>query len=303
MGKVDVQYKSGMGTTINKEYGISKLELASCYFRVQGAKPSLSHILASVGKFVTIYSLLDNSHYALVKSDEYSGADPTEKAFYSYLLGMATCKWVSEKLFRINHLQYFSLARNTTKLGTKVSGKNCPDLIGQDISGKYILFEAKGTSGLLNKDQIRYGKNQLNSISISGTLPTGVVTECYFNKSGNYSIYAEDPKIKDYYQIEYDSQTVLRNYYHNIIQLLKYEMRENNDEFIFRRPILIDKIIYTLQIGLKQSIYHAYKDNNFESIESITKNLENYQKENKYFSSDGISFQIINTGDHHNLLH
>ena len=295
MGKVHVTYYKQRNTntpTIVQDYNISRLKLASCCFRVTESKNKLSQILASIGKSIIVYHLLKNKGGRFVKSDEYDCTDPTEKAVYSYYLGMATCKWVSEELFNIPHLQYLSLARNGAYKNT-ISGNTCPDLIGKDKNGDIWILEAKGTHGHFNGNQIRAGKNQLNNITVLNKIKAAIVTESYFDHD-QYSIYAEDPEINGEDLLNYNDDLVIQQYYKNIIMLLESQNIKNGNELIFEYQTYIDGRKSIVEIGLNEQIFNAYSKQNYEEIRTITDKFEpnTDNDDNKYISSDGISFKI-----------
>ena len=293
MSNVNVEFKPLKGPNINKIYQISKLRLASCYFRIQRAESSFRRILTSLGKTIIIYNLLKNANGYLIKSDDYFNNDPTEKEIYSYYLGMATCKWVSEELFRIPHLHHFSLARKVPQLTVNTTSTKCPDLVGKDNNGKFWLFEAKGTSGDFDRKQIYTGKQQLKNITILGNTPGSIVTECFFHKN-IFSIYVEDPAYRGSKHYEYFDNIVIRDYYRNIVKLLNFRGRRIGNRFVFYRSINMRDMKANVQIGLNKQIYDLYTHENYWGIrELVERGLEPIERDNEYMSQDGISLKII----------
>ena len=306
MAKVKFTYKPINAKETCEEYKISKAQLASCYFRIKDPKSSVSHVLAQLGKALLVYSSLNYDHGQLVKSTVYGTTDFTEKLIFSYLLGMSACKWVSEEIFDIPNLQYFSLTKKSDPLfNNNVSGTKCPDLLGEH-NGNYWLFEAKGTGGSFDPKQIATGKGQLQNIAICGKTPTGIVTESYFDND-IFSIYAEDPRPTMMKNIKYDPATVIENYYKNVMSLLNYRKREIDGRYVFtdclepyHRPYRtqyrtpVNRHVYEIQIGLDKRIFDAYVEKDYSKIlNTINEYTESTIDEDEFISRDGISFKII----------
>jgi len=83
-------------------------------------------------------------HGQLHRTDAFAALDPTEKGMVSYFLGMMLCKVFAGQLLRTPWLLHLDVFRDD--LNPLVLGRSRPDLIGQDYSGNWLVFESKGRS-------------------------------------------------------------------------------------------------------------------------------------------------------------
>jgi hypothetical protein len=142
-----------------------------------------------------IYSALEKLHRAamiraylkasgtvLIQTKVYEMSDPSEKTSISFYLGMTLAKLFAEKLFGVPKLLHFAVYKDNYVIAA-TQGKSRPDLIGQNLKGKWFVFEAKGRSN--NFDQLALDKakeqaKQIVSINTSAPL-CRIGSEAFFD--------------------------------------------------------------------------------------------------------------------------
>lgn len=103
----------------------------------------------------------------LRRTDAFSALDPTEKGMVSYFLGMTLCKLFASRLLVtpwLLHLDVFRPVLNATTLG-----RSRPDLVGEDINGKWHSFESKGRASVPSSEDKKKAKDQAQRlVSVNG---------------------------------------------------------------------------------------------------------------------------------------
>jgi hypothetical protein len=117
----------------------------------------------------------------LVPTGAFKALDGSEKVMISYLIGCATAKIVAERTCKIRwlmHLDIYSKSNHPYSSPnytvTMVPGPSRrPDFIGQDSSGQWAVFEAKGRSGGADEAIRMRAKEQTRMLKdINGVPPT-----------------------------------------------------------------------------------------------------------------------------------
>lgn len=132
-------------------------------------------------------------HGSLHRTDAYAALDPTEKGMVSYFLGMLLCKLFAARLLQtpwVLHLDVFREQLNAVTLG-----RSRPDLVGEDVSGKWHAFESKGRSSVpssVDKAKAKVQAQRLVSVGVTNcTLYVGSFS--YF-RNDQLEFYWRDPK-------------------------------------------------------------------------------------------------------------
>ena len=188
-------------------------------------KPSASHLFTHkiysihdlITKVHSIYANLRSDSGYLVKSSLYEAMDQSEKGAVSYFLGMMSCHLMADKLLNIPHLFHLSGFESSGGLIRGVK-KSRPDLLGRDISGNWIIAEAKGRTHGFNVGASLKAKKQTRMVrQINGALPSlRFGTQAYF--APKLAVYIEDPDEydEDADDIEIDQNNMLLNYYRQL---------------------------------------------------------------------------------------
>lgn len=112
-------------------------------------------------------------------SEAFNALDGSEKSAVTYFLGLILTKLAADRELKVPwlwHLDVYSRVNNPYGPPTRVvaagASKSRPDLIGQSLSGEWLVCEAKGRSnGVTNQVRIK-AKDQTRKISlINGSVP------------------------------------------------------------------------------------------------------------------------------------
>lgn len=138
----------------------------------------------------------------LERTAAFNVLDPTEKAMLSYFTGMTVCKLFADRLLNcpwILHLDAFRAILNPSLLG-----RSRPDLVGQDVAGRWHCFESKGRSSSLpsqtEKDRAKAQSQMLTFVNgAQCELHVGAFT---FFRRDVLEFYWRDPEPDHPYSIE-----------------------------------------------------------------------------------------------------
>lgn len=166
----------------------------------------------------------------LEKTDAYKCLDPSEKSAISYYLGISLAKLAACRLFQIPWLIHLDRIPDCQ---IKLHGKRRPDLISEDHSGKWGVFEAKGRTSRIDQATIQNAREQTRGLDeIYGNAPSiRVVSISHFFKD-ELELHLEnvgkiDTKVVDV-EISGGEDQFLGYYYQPFLSLI-----ENTNE---RRP-------------------------------------------------------------------
>jgi hypothetical protein len=132
-------------------------------------------------------------HGSLRRTDAYAALDPTEKGMVSYFLGMLLCKLFAARLLQTPWLLHLDVFRD--QLSAVTLGRSRPDLVGEEMSGKWHAFESKGRSSVPSSVDKAKAKTQAQRlVSVGGTnCSLHVGTFAYF-RSDVLEFYWRDPE-------------------------------------------------------------------------------------------------------------
>jgi len=137
---------------------------------------------------------------AIVRSDDYERADPSEKRAISYYLGLFAAKLGAEMLLQTPWLwhydAYHRLAHGIGPIASR------PDLIGRTVRGEWIAVEAKGRTNGWTEDLRNAAKTQAQTVNQvvhpDGTvdaIAANVASISFFDGEG-WNLLMDDPPAK-----------------------------------------------------------------------------------------------------------
>ena len=242
---------------------------------ITAGKPGASHLLAhrwhSLADMVvrthTVYANLLQRGNLIDRSTLYDAMDPTEKGATSYFLGMVMAKLFSAKKFDTPWLFHVSQATaNGATIRFKHGSKSQPDLIGQNRSGDWLVFEAKGRTNGLDANALTKAKSQTKMIrTVNKSKPhLRVALQAYFED--NLSVRLDDPPESDpeAVDVEIDLNAALSRYYSVATAIaLRSQSRETfqGQEYVSR----FDEDS-GITIGVESSILSAVSAGNFSVL-------------------------------------
>lgn len=200
------------------------------------------------------------------KSPAYSRLDGSEKCAVSYFLGMTVTKLLCERMFGVSwlcHLSQFPHLNATTFR----AGKSRPDFVGQDLSGRWIVAEAKGRSwgwDIKAEDDAKRQTRQLRQIS--GAWPAlRVAVQSYFD-GDELAVSLLDPI--EYEQgaedLPLDSDQLLHAYYGWILRLLSTGTTERIVEGVSMTMAPLQEL--GLEIGVPQVLLGPLREGRWGEV-------------------------------------
>ncbi len=130
---------------------------------------------------------------SLRRTDAYAGLDPTEKGMVGYFLGMVLCKLFAMRLLQTPWLLHLDVFRE--QLAAVNLGRSRPDLVGEDITGRWHAFESKGRSSIPSSTDKEKAKNQAQRlVSVGGTDCTLHIGSFAYFRSDVLEFYWRDPQ-------------------------------------------------------------------------------------------------------------
>ncbi|NYT79528.1 hypothetical protein H0A71_21375 [Alcaligenaceae bacterium] len=223
----------------------------------------------------TIYANLRQDGAGIGRSTLYDSLDPTEKGATSYFLGMAMAKLFAAELFGTPWLFHVSQA---TSGGAGIvfnrGSKSQPDLIGQSLSGDWIVVEAKGRTNGLDGKALEKAKRQTEMIrTINGSLPTlRVALQAYFEDRLRVRIDDPTDAKPEALEVELDLNAALAKYYAVATAITARDPtieRVRDREFMTR----VDNDS-GVTIGLQSSVWESVKAGKFQDIRENSDRLD-----------------------------
>ncbi len=133
----------------------------------------------------------------LKRTDAFRSLDPTEKGAVSYFLGLAICKLFASHLLDTPWLLHLDVFRNQLD-PLLLGGRSRPDLVGQNMMGKWHAFECKGRSTVPSAEDKRKAKEQAERLvfvdQVRCSLHVGAIS---FFRQDMLEFYWRDPNPKD----------------------------------------------------------------------------------------------------------
>lgn len=165
-------------------------------------RPSTYHVFqhgpASFHEAIFRLSLIrmaveQDCHGYLHRTAAFAALDPTEKGMVSYFLGMTLCKLFASRLLLTPWLLHLDVFRSA--LGSVTLGRSRPDLVGEDINGKWHAFESKGRSSTPSfQDKTKAKAQARRLVSVHGSACDLHVGSLAFFRNDVLEFYWRDPE-------------------------------------------------------------------------------------------------------------
>lgn len=171
-------FPSSSSTILHGEHSLSvswhEIVWAAVSVGKRGVDDMLAHNSHSINEIrfrsYTVLANLWERRDRVVRSPVYDDLDPTEKGSISFFLGMTLAKLFAWRLLRAPWMIHLDRLVDTHAVG--LTGRSRPDLAGQDLSGRWILVEAKGRTGSFSQPAMQQAKAQVCEVrDIDGACP------------------------------------------------------------------------------------------------------------------------------------
>lgn len=234
---------------------------------------TLSHFEMIYRAGLVCANLTSESGY-IIKSDAYNHLDPSEKGAVSYFLGLTFTKLMAHKLLDVDwllHVDVYSKYFNIEGKPTRLKSKERPDLIGQNRSGDWVVFEAKGRTGKKPSYLMKKAKRQAEAIAtIDKTVPKLGVGSILHFKEKDLRMDWEDPS--DFGDEREINLAITREQFYKDYYLQFFKLVEESDSmsyedraYQFYRLVNLD-----ITIGILKEI--IFQNEGFQN-KNFTKNL------------------------------
>lgn len=128
------------------------------------------------------------------RTEAFKALDPTEKGAISYFLGMAVCKLFASRVLDTPWLLHLDVFGDQLSAATK-SGRSRPDLIGQNTSGAWHVFESKGRAGSPSaKDRMKAKQQAQRLVTVNGVACALHIGSFAFFRKDELEFYWRDPE-------------------------------------------------------------------------------------------------------------
>lgn len=224
----------------------------------------LQSIYKNIALSFMALSVLDFSQTRLVRSPLFDSLDGSEKANFSYWLGMCFAKLFSERHLNVQWLAHADPYIKSRIATIQNGSRSRADLLGLDTANNWHVFEAKGRSRNANQAAKDLAKDQARRIvSINGNPPeTNCASFLCLKRNTTSGIVIDPPPRKqDKTSIVIDSKMLLRVYYTPLIDYLGSSQSrvENKGGLDFRMAPLfsLGNGHSDMSIGLLEDIFQV----------------------------------------------
>lgn len=215
--------------------------------------------------------------------------EQTEKANLSYWVGMAMCKIVADNFLAVTWPIHTRLLNNLGLLRLRNPlSKSLPDLIGQDATGGWHVFEAKCRQR--RKDNFITWKAQTRAVTLINQVrpATSSVTATFLVPE--YCVDWQDPEPENGelgIEIEVKQTDVIRAYYAPYLDILAQAKGTSKDsDAIVYSPSILDPLTGSLySLGAVRSVLEA------ASAGKAVNRMVAESSDKQYIGSDGIAIK------------
>jgi hypothetical protein len=231
----------------------------------------------------------------IMKTSAFTALDPSEKNAISYFLGLSFVKLFSELALDVPWLLHVDRYRAALGVTTSTLTNMRPDLLGLDVRGDWLAFEAKGRSGAFSTIPIAKGKYQLAQLlEVQGRSPKmRLVAQTYF-KSDKLAFYCEDPDADLVgYGINIPDDAYFSQYYGPVIEML--------DRLSGSAPFA-DFTDIGLSIGLDPDIHRMVRSRDWQGVKRWAAESKHQSTEDRVVGRDGIIVRYLRGPSHSGIL-
>ena len=213
----------------------------------------------------------------IIKTGAYKGLDPSEKSAISYFLGLTFTKLIAGRIFGIHWLMHLDVYSHLLQV---LIGGGRPDLVGQDRSGRWCVFEAKGRSNGMDRKVIAKAKAQTQGLrTICSRTPVLRVASITYFSGQSLRLHLEDPDEidKDAVDLDIPEDQFQQDYYRPFMALIDEQRGAGRGATIDQRMITvevasIERRIHVvdledsdLEIGLEEQVHETLRSQDIRS--------------------------------------
>ena len=254
-------------------------------------------------------NLKQNNGSVACRTDAFSFLDPTEKGSVSYFFGMTSAKLLAERYLAVPWLMHLDVY--WAELNPVLPGKSKPDLVGRNLSGDWIILEAKGRSGAYLGDVLATAKSQTRKLQmVNGAVPhLRVALACYF-PAQEFRIEWNDPEDfdEDAESIDLNESSFLSAYYRPFVALV-------TDREITTSTIILGQRIFNvvrideadLTVGLDKYVLKMLQEEQYSELQAYLKRSSTVLSVREGLRTkiglDGVFVQLGERWDSARMLH
>lgn len=201
------------------------------------------------------------SAYRLRRTAAAKTLDPSEKGAVNYFLGLAICKLFADSLLNVPWMIHLDVFRPT--LDPLLKGRSRPDLIGQNLSGEWVVLECKGRASEPNglaKDKAKEQAQRV--ISVSGAVPSLSVGGITYFRNDVLEFFWRDPPVEPE-RVERPIEVVVeprdwRHYYMPLLEVIRSEPTVFDRMLREPAPMRIEAL--DLEISIHPRLFRALSE-------------------------------------------
>lgn len=197
----------------------------------------------------------------ICKTAAFTGLDPSEKTAISYFIGLTVAKILSWKLFNAPWPQH--LDKFAGSLTPNLKRRKRPDLLAQDISGRWIVLEAKGRTNTMPAETMKNAKTQTKAVgTVNGKSPyLRIAVGSYFMGQKLAAKLEDPPEGGQSATLNISEERFFREYYAHVANFFLEQTREvQKVEFTRGLVFSIARIPEVdASIGIAEPILTAYR--------------------------------------------
>jgi hypothetical protein len=255
-------------------------------------------------------NLKENDSGYITQTDVNRYLDPTEKGAFSYTLGLVIAKLLAEKYLDVPWLMHLDVYRDVLA-PTWGNSRERPDLVGRRTTKEWVVIEAKGRTGTLNKGLLESAKSQTQNLkSVNGVDISLRVASGAFFRQGKLELAWTDPpnSHSSAPDLNISPERYLFDYYEPFMWLLERQEVSDVIELFDNSYQIVNLPEADLTIGIDARILDARmpteSDKPIQTLKDLppfTKHVgesgmasENSKEDSIFVGSDGI---LVQTGD------
>jgi len=198
--------------------------------------------------------------------------DPSEKGAINYFLGLAICKLFADKLLQTPWLMHLDVFR--PGLNAILAGRSRPDLVGQLLTGGWIVLECKGrVSAPSGQVKIKAKEQAERLTSVNSQSPLFSVGGIAYFRADVLRFYWRDPppdSSRPARPIEVRAdETVWRYYYQPILALVRSQPVFHDR--MLSEPALMPVEGLDLQVGILPKVLHLLDQENWSDARFVAR--------------------------------